>query len=402
MGGGTRVTTSTSGPWKGQERFLKYGFENAKNLFQKNAPDYYANPTLAGFDPSQTSAHDATMTYAMGERPAAQQAAAEQQLLGTYNLAQNLGQAGGAASDYGAQAARYGLTQQDYAGMTPFQASQMSDMLAGKVNTSALGDVTSAMSRDVLSNLTGTILPKIRESQIGYQPGGSSRGDLVTSKAVTGATSKLADQASRMYADAFSAAQDRRLPAGQMALGAQQQAQQYGLQGAQAANQAGQLGMSALSAYPSIMNAPLSMYKAMGDVGASRRAMSQAEINADIAKYNYDSTKDYQHLGNFMNMIQGNYGGQSTITQPGQSGLSSLGQIASIAAPFFGSDIRIKENIEHDGTWRSGIREYNVYNFNYVGDDTPRRGVMAQEVEMINKDAVVEVDGIKVVNYGAL
>ena len=131
MGGGTRVTTSTSGPWKGQERFLKYGFENAKNLFQKNAPDYYANPTLAGFDPSQTAAHDATMTYAMGERPAAQQAAAEQQLLGTYNLAQNLGQAGGAASDYGAQAARYGLTQQDYAGMTPFQASQMSDMLAG-------------------------------------------------------------------------------------------------------------------------------------------------------------------------------------------------------------------------------------------------------------------------------
>ena len=402
MGGGTRVTTSKTGPWDQQKEYLKYGFANAQKLFDKKAPDYFPNETLAGFDPAQSAAQDATLTYAMGDRPAAQQAAAEQQLLGTYHLAQNLGTRGGTAADYGAQAAKYGLTQSDYAGMTPFQASQMSDMLAGNVNVSQLSPVVGAMSRDVLSNLTGTILPKIRESQIGYQPGGSSRGDLVTSKAVSSATQKLTDQASKMYADAYSAAQERRLPAGQMALGAQQQAQQYGLQGMQAANQAGQLGLQGLSAYPSIMNAPLSMFKAMGDVGGQRRAMSQAEINADIAKYNYDSMKDYQHLGNFMNMIQGNYGGTSTVTQPGPSALSQIGQMASIATALGGSDIRIKENIEHDGTWRNGIREYNVYNFNYIGDDTPRRGVMAQEVELINPDAVFEVDGIKVVDYGAL
>ena len=388
MGGGTRVTTSKSGPWEGQQNYLKYGFANAQKLFEKQAPDYYPNATVAGFDPANIDAQNAVLGYAMGPRPAAQQAAAENQILGTYNLAKT-------AAEYGADATRYGMSQADYAGMTPFQAEQLSGMLAGNVNTDQLTPVTNALARDVLDNLTGTVLPKVREQQIGYQPGGSSRGDLVTSRAVNTATTRLADQASRMYADAFARAQERRLPAGQLALGAQQQAQQYGLRG-------GQLGLSGLQQYPSIMAAPLSMMDAVNRIGDTRRSMNQANINADIGRYNYEAMKDYTHLGNYMNQIQGNYGSVSQVTQPGPSGLQTIGQIASIAAPFMGSDARIKENIEYDGTYRSGIREYNVYNYNYVGDDTPRRGVMAQEVELINPDAVGEIDGVKFVNYGAL
>tara|TARA_Y100001938_G_scaffold146820_2_gene226633 strand:+ start:420 stop:1778 length:1359 start_codon:yes stop_codon:yes gene_type:complete len=452
MGGSTKVTTQETGPWKGQQNYLKFGFANAVKAFQKGAPRYYGreataedvaagkaskvgdwvyNPTVAGFTPTQTAAHDAIKGYVMGPEAARQQAAANQQLLGTYNLSRNLAtkamQQGTLAENqvrpyannmmrYGNRATQYDLSQSQYAGMTPFQSEQLSDMLAGRVNTAQLAPVTAAMSRDVLDNLTGTILPKIRESQIAYQPGGSSRGDLITSKAINTATSKLADQASRMYADAYSQAQQRRLPAGQMALGAQQFAQQRtdaggnmrlagaqaALQGNQAAQGAGRMGLQALQQYPSIMNAPLSLYDRLEKVGGSERALDQANINADIAAYNYDQTKDMRHLANYMALIQGNYGSSSTITQPGPSGLQTIGQIASIAAPFMGSDARIKENIEYDGTYRSGIREYNVYNYNYVGDDTPRRGVMAQEVELINPDAVGEIDGVKFVNYGAL
>ena len=450
MGGSTKVSTSQTGPWKGQQNYLKYGFANAQKAFEKGAPNYYGHKataadvksgaakkagewvydsTVAGFDQAQLAAQDATLGYAMGPEVAAQNAAAQQQLLGTYNLSRTLAtkgmQQGSLAENqvrpyannmmgYGNKATQYDLSQGQYAGMTPFQSGQLSDMLGGKVNTAQLAPVTAAMSRDVLNNLTGTILPKIRESQISYQPGGSSRGDLVTSRAVSGATDKLADQASRMYADAYSAAQQQRLPAGQLALGAQQFAQQRtdaggnlrlagaqtALQGNQVAQGAGQLGLSALSQYPSIMNAPLSMYAAMDKVGGSRRAMDQANINADINAYNYEQTKDQRHLGNYMSLIQGDYGSNSTVTQPGQSGMQTIGQIASIAAMF--SDARIKENIEPDGTHRSGIREYKVYNYNYIGDDTPRRGVMAQEVELINPDAVGEIDGIKFVDYGAL
>jgi len=100
-------------------------------------------------------------------------------------------------------------------------------------------------------------------------------------------------------------------------------------------------------------------------------------------------------LADYMSMISGDYGGSQTV--PGPSGLQTLGQIASIAAPFM-SDIRIKENIEPDGTWHG----HNVYTYNFKGRTTRSRGVMAQEVEMTRPDAVVEIEGIKHVNYGVL
>jgi hypothetical protein len=105
---------------------------------------------------------------------------------------------------------------------------------------------------------------------------------------------------------------------------------------------------------------------------------------------------DQNALADYMAMISGDYGGSQTV--PGPSGLQTLGQIASIAAPFITSDIRIKENIEPDGTWHG----HNVYTYNFKGRTTRSRGVMAQEVEMTRPDAVVEIEGIKHVNYGVL
>ena len=61
------------------------------------------------------------------------------------------------------------------------------------------------------------------------------------------------------------------------------------------------------------------------------------------------------------------------------------------------SDIRIKENISQVGLLDNGLP---VYLFNYKGNKTPQIGLMAQDVEKVNKDAVVEIDGIKRVYYG--
>ena len=57
------------------------------------------------------------------------------------------------------------------------------------------------------------------------------------------------------------------------------------------------------------------------------------------------------------------------------------------------------EKIVPDGTTYNG---HKVYHFNFIGDDVRRRGVMAQEVERTRPDAVMEIDGIKHVNYGVL
>lgn len=85
--------------------------------------------------------------------------------------------------------------------------------------------------------------------------------------------------------------------------------------------------------------------------------------------------------------------------------LGDLGGIlggAASAYTAFGSDRKIKENIEEVGVdQRTAL---TLYEFNYIGDTTRRfRGVMADEVEMVFPDAVMDTDlGFKAVDYGAL
>ena len=58
----------------------------------------------------------------------------------------------------------------------------------------------------------------------------------------------------------------------------------------------------------------------------------------------------------------------------------------------------LKENPERDGTWNG----FSVYKYNYIADDTPRRGVIAQEVEETRPEAIAIIDGVKHVNYSML
>ena len=277
MAGGA---TTRSEPWDEQKEFLKTGFGEAGRLYGQGVPDYYPGATLAGFDPSQTAAQQATLGYAQGPRVGALQDAAHQTTLGQMQ------------------------------GATPFTGGQMDDLLAGNVDLgprSPFNIMGNALSQQVQSNLTGNVLPGIRESLVRYQPGGSSRGDLEQNKAIASAVGKgLTMPLAEMYGDAYTTAQGQRFPAAQMRL-AQQQAGQ--------------------AAYPSIMGAPLEMYGAIGDVGAQRRAMSQEAINQAQQKYAYDASKDQTKLSQYMANISGDYGGTTTQTP---SALSSLGQLVGI------------------------------------------------------------------------
>jgi hypothetical protein len=165
----------------------------------------------------------------------------------------------------------------------------------------------------------------------------------------------------------------------------------YGMQGA-GATQAG------LSQYPSILGAPLAMTGAVGQVGAERRAMDQAGLQQEMQKYQYEAQLPQLGLQNYLAGISGEYGGTSQGVGPAGpspmlSALTALGSAAIMQ-----SDIRIKENIVPDGT----LKGHNAYKFNFIGDSTRHRGVMAQEVEQTHPKAVVEIGGIKHVNYGLL
>jgi hypothetical protein len=401
MSGGTTVQTSTTDPWKGQQKYLKKGFRGAEELLKGGLPEYYQGDTLAGFDPAQTASQQAILNYAMGPRAAGMQQGAESQLGKTYGLANQIGGQGLAAGQYGAGLAQ-NLNQQEFGALTPFDQQQYANLMAGNVDlgaTSPFASTANALRQQVMGNLQGNILPGLRQQQIQYQPGGSSRGNLAQNKAIAGAVqSGLTKPLADMYSQAYQTAQAQRMPAATMGMGAQQYGMGYGLQGLGAAQGGGQLGLGATSQYPSIMNAPMNMYNAMGRVGDQRRGMSQSIIDRDMDRYNYEQMAPQNALTQYMNTISGNYGGQTTQTTPRDNSgiMNMIGSLGSAA--IMASDVRVKENLVRDGT----IKGHAAYKFNYVGDDTPRRGVIAQEVEQTNPAAVAEFGGIKHVNYGAL
>jgi len=74
--------------------------------------------------------------------------------------------------------------------------------------------------------------------------------------------------------------------------------------------------------------------------------------------------------------------------------LATLGTLGSAALMM--SDERVKEDISPVGELNDGT---NVYLFRYKGDETPQIGVMAQEVEKKDPEAVKEIGGIKHVDY---
>ena len=80
------------------------------------------------------------------------------------------------------------------------------------------------------------------------------------------------------------------------------------------------------------------------------------------------------------------------------SQLLDTGKQLGTAAIMAGSDIRIKENIIPDGI----DGHYNMYQWNYIGDGTTYRSPMAQEVELIAPDAVVELNGVKHIHYNMI
>lgn len=365
-GGGNQTSTSATsfssetGPWSPQVPYIKSGFEEAKRLYEQGPPDYYPGETLAGFDPAQTFAQEAIINYATGPRSVGMQAGAE------------------------------GALMRGLGGETGFSPEQRADLLAGNVRTgegTPYGQMSSALTNDVMGKLQSNILPGLRTSQVAYQPGGSSRGDLENNKAIANAVKQgLTTPLAQMYGDAYQTAQGMRLPAAQQGIEMQNQAMGY---------------------YPSIMGAPLSMYGAIGDVGAQRRAMTQEAMNRDQQRYAYEAAAPQNALQNYMSMITGNYGStssggsSSTQTTPSQNNfLGTLATIASIGASVAGiSDRRMKENIVPEGEKWKGLE---VYTYNYIGDDMRRRGVMAQDVEKIYPEAVTTINGIKAVNYGAL
>jgi len=176
------------------------------------------------------------------------------------------------------------------------QAAQQR-MLSGQVpqgEGTPFGQMTDALTQGVQQNLSQNILPGLRSSMIrSGQMGGGTRGDLVQNRAISDAvTQGLTQPLANMYGNAW--------------------------------NQAQGLQMDALRQAPTTMSAPLSMYGAVNAVGGARRNMTQALIDADRGRYEYESMSPYQNLDRYQGATSGSWGGQGSASYPKQSKWPSI------------------------------------------------------------------------------
>ena len=98
------------------------------------------------------------------------------------------------------------------------------------------------------------------------------------------------------------------------------------------------------------------------------------------------------------NAAQQNYQAQLQQNNAMLGGLFGLGGTLGGMGIYKYSDRRLKDDIKRVGTLDNGLP---VYVFRYKGDDGPTLGLMADEVEKVNPEAVVtHRSGFKMVDYG--
>lgn len=87
--------------------------------------------------------------------------------------------------------------------------------------------------------------------------------------------------------------------------------------------------MRAMFATPQIASQDYENISKLAEVGAQYETMGQEQLAEDIARYDYDQNARKQQVADYLNMIQGNYGGTQTSTAKASGG--------SGASPYLGA-----------------------------------------------------------------
>ena len=322
----------------------------------------------------------------------------------TQTALQNLGQRGAAGSD-----------------ITRAAQGQLQDTLSGTYlngETPGFQGALNAATRPIIDNYTKTIMPGMDSNFSSAGRYGSGAHAMASGDAAGGLMDALGDTTSRMVYQNYGDERNRQIQG--MLFAPEMAAQDY------------------------------KDIAAQGEAGAAEDAYAQAQIDADLAKYNYDANKDYNWTSQYLGLLNGANGGSSTQTGPrpnpitgalggGIAGLglgSSLfgagGALSSLVAPaslyasggilsglgaggasgLMGglgllaglSDRNMKTNIEY--LWQDEQTGLPVYAFDYkadVGKGIAKRvGPMAQDVEEMFPGTTSTIAGIMIINYGKL
>lgn len=373
-GGGNTTSNTVSTPWTGQQPYLSSVFGGAQNTYNQ----YASNPasSVAGFTPQQQQAMGATQNIANGT---------------------NFGNASGvnnAAGNYTTN-----LVNGQYLNSNPGNAafSQFANgsMMNNPYQTGALNSANDAITR---AYQTATA------PQTTSQMEGSGRyGSGAMMNAQSQNQQDLATQLGNTDASMMNSMYQTNM--GNMLTGAQGLSGNY--------NTASQQQLAGSMNAPNIVNSVNGAVSNLYNMGGNQQALNQSQINAP-----------WQLLNNYSNLIQGQYGGNTSTSTPyytnqmagamgGAMGGAALGSMLSsgssygsglgaVAGGLMGaySDRRLKADIERTSErLRNGLP---VYRYRYLWDapHVRRRGVMADDVMRVAPEAIwKDASGFDRVNY---
>lgn len=382
-GGGSSNTTTTqkADPWIGVQPYLTQGYQQLSNLYQPGAgPQYYQGQQVApmnnlqNFGNQLTTDQGGTMSLmannaynnanAMGLRG---YVAAEGGYGGAMNAMNAMGQTannlGGTGESANLQAIQGLLGFANSGGGDAGQATSVNAMqklmAAGDpANNPYLANAMNSAIRPVTQQFQEQVMPGIKAGANEAGQMGSSRQGVAEGLASRGYMDTVGDITTNMgnqaYAQGLQAMNSAGALGNQMVgmdLNASQSAGALGNQATGLKSQLqqamgslgsglfsqGQTSMGQASALaPGVIGALASPGQIISGVGNQQQQQQQAQIDAEMQKWNYGQNLPYTMISDYLSMLNGAAGGQTTASQSGGNSGSrltgALGGAASGAA----------------------------------------------------------------------
>jgi len=303
-------------------------------------------------------------------------------------------------------------------GTAPITGEQLQQGISEFLNPFT-GEVIAGAARDIREQGRG-IFADIGAGATGAGAFGGTRQATIESQLGGNIAREIGDVSGRLRSQGFQQASQQALSRltgerGRELQGAQLQlgGGQLGLGGAQAltgiGGQLGQLGSRLFGAREGARGLRLGSAQAALGAGQLQRQLPQEQLLrtlqlGEIPRGLQQQTQQapLQQLQFLQGILGGFPGGGGQIgSGPQRPGAlqrigDASGGIASIAALF--SDENLKDGIK----FKRKEKGFNIYEFSYKGETKKYEGVIAQEVEKIQPDAVIEMFGIKAVYYDKL
>lgn len=329
----------------------------------------YAGETVASFSPWQTQGYQQQADLATQGGP---------------NYANASAQLGNTISgNYRPAATNANMDGRNpYAGSNPYLANQID-----------------AQSQDVLRNYNMAAKPQLEASMVRSGSFGNAGLQQMQGEQQRNLASSIGDIANRFrFQDYGMQAQLGESERARQFSGGESQAQRD--QGAYESERARQ--MAAIGMAPEFDAARYMDARMLQDAGAAGQSQEQKVLDDKFRRFTEEQQYPYQQLQfmqSVLNPMQNIYAGKSTVStemtpKSAQQGLGSMADIASMLMKL--SDRRAKEDIKRVGKTDDGL---NIYTYKYKGLPTTEMGVMAQEVQKKNPNAVGRMGGLLAVDY---